>query len=140
MLQRFRNTVMRFMAGRYGMDGFNRFLMGVYLALWVLSRCFRNWRVELGFSVAATAVLVGLFWRMLSRDIPRRQAENQWFYRWWTPVRGWLRRQFDRLRDIRRCRYRRCPGCRAWLRLPIKRGRRTVTCARCHTTFKTFFL
>ena len=27
-----------------------------------------------------------------------------------------------------------------WLRLPIKRGRRTVTCSRCQREFKSFFL
>ncbi len=140
IFQRLRNTLMRFMAGRYGADSFGRFLMGAYLVLWFLSLCFPRGWVELGISLGATLVLVVLFWRMLSRDIPRRQAENQWFLRWWYPVLGWLRRQKDRLRDIRRCRYRRCPGCKAWLRLPIKRGWRTVTCSRCSTAFKTFFL
>ncbi|MBQ8684134.1 MAG: hypothetical protein IJ518_06445 [Clostridia bacterium] len=140
MLLRLRNTLIRFMAGRYGMDSFGRFLMGLYLGLWVLSLFFPRGLTEFILSMATTAVLVVLVWRMLSRNIPRRQAENQWFLRWWYPTADWLRRQKDRLRDIRRCRYRRCPHCKAWLRLPIKRGRRTVTCARCRTLFKAFFL
>ena len=140
MFYRLRNTVLRFMAGRYGVDGLGRFLMGVYLALWLVSLCLRGGWAELAVNTAATAAAVMLLWRMLSRDIPRRQAENDRFLRWWYPTLGWLRHQRDRLRDIRRCRYRQCPGCKAWLRLPIKRGRRTVTCARCHTPFKAFFL
>lgn len=140
MLLRLRNTLMRFMAGRYGVDGFGRFLMGVYLALWFVSLCFPRGLTELILSLVATVVLVVVFWRMLSRNIPRRQAENQWFLRWWYPTADWLRHQKDRLRDVRRCRYRKCPGCKAWLRLPIKRGRRTVTCSRCGKEFHAFFL
>lgn len=140
MFDRLRNTLIHFMAGRYGTDHLNRFLMGTYLVLWFLSACFT--RVLLGSVLAllSTAVAIYLFWRMLSRNIPRRQAENERFLRWWYPTKDWLRRQKDRIRDIRRCRYRRCPGCRAWLRLPIKRGRRTVTCSHCRTPFKAFFL
>ena len=140
MFYRLQNTVRRFMVGRYGTDGLNRFLAVTYLVLWVLSRCFSRGWVGFALSAVATAVFVWFVFRTLSRNIPRRQAENQWFYGWWYPTREWLRHQKDRIRDVKVCRYRRCPTCRAWLRLPIKKGRRTVTCSRCHTPFKAFFL
>ena len=139
MFQRFRNTVARFMVGRYGNDQLNRFLFGAYIVLWLLSAFFEGlWGFLL--SLLTTVAAVFLLWRMLSRNIPRRQAENQRFLAWWYPVKRWCGQQVTRLRDIRRFRYRRCPSCRAMLRLPIKRGRRTVTCPRCHTQFKAFFL
>ena len=140
MFNRLRNTIVRFIAGRYGTDHLNRFLMGTYLALWVLSSCFARTRLGWPLSLLATATAVVLLWRTLSRNIPARQAENEKFLRRWTPTKDWLRRQWTRLRDVRRCRYRRCPGCGTWLRLPIKRGRRTVTCNRCRAQFRTFFL
>lgn len=139
MFQRFRNTVARFMMGRYGNDHFNRFLFGLYFVLWFLSILFIGW-VGWVLSLLTTAAAVFLLWRMLSRNHGRRQAENRWFLGWWTPTRRWFSHQWTRLRDLRRHRYRRCPHCRAMLRLPIKRGRRTVTCHRCHTQFKAFFL
>ncbi len=141
MFQRFINTVRQFMAGRYGSDQLNRFLFVLYFVIWVVARFFRNQPIAGPiFVLLLWAVLGLLLFRTLSRNIPRRQAENQRFLRIWGPIGRWLGRQWERLRDIRRYRYRTCPGCSARLRLPIKRGRRTVTCHRCRTQFKTFFL
>lgn len=128
MFRRFGNTLARFMYGRYGSDRFNRFLLVLYLILWVLSVVFRGW-TGLIFYVLATVTMLWTLFRMLSRNISRRQAENRWYLH-----------QLTRLKDIRRYRYRRCPHCRGMLRLPIKRGRRTVTCHRCRAQFKAFFL
>lgn len=128
MFRRFGNTLARFMYGRYGSDRFNRFLMVLYLIFWVLSVVFRGW-TGLIFYALTTVTMVWTLFRMLSRNIPRRQAENRWYLH-----------QVTRLKDIRRYRYRRCPHCRGMLRLPIKRGRRTVTCHRCRHQFKAFFL
>ena len=128
MFRRFGNTLARFMYGRYGSDRFNRFLMVLYLIFWVLSVVFRGW-TGLIFYALTTVTMVWTLFRMLSRNISRRQAENRWYLH-----------QVTRLKDIRRYRYRRCPHCRGMLRLPIKRGRRTVTCHRCRHQFKAFFL
>ena len=128
MFRRFGNTLARFMYGRYGSDRFNRFLMVLYLIFWVLSVVFRGW-TGLIFYALTTVTMVWTLFRMLSRNISRRQSENRWYLH-----------QVTRLKDIRRYRYRRCPHCRGMLRLPIKRGRRTVTCHRCRHQFKAFFL
>ncbi len=136
MFQRFLNTVQRFMVGRYGSDQFNRFLFVVYLIVWLVERLVGG-VIPL---ILLWAVLIVLVFRTLSRDIPRRQAENRWFLGWWTPTQRWLTARWTRLKDLRRYRFRKCPGCGAQLRLPIKRGRRTVTCHRCRHQFKTFFL
>ncbi len=140
MLWRLRNTITQFMMGRYGADKLNNFLIGLYFVLWLVSVFFGRSVMGGVLSLLTTAVVVLVLFRMLSRNIPRRQAENERFLRWWSGVQPWFRLQRDRLRDIRRWRYRRCPHCRANLRLPIRRGRRTVTCSRCHTPFKAFFL
>ncbi len=129
MFQRFRNTIAHFMYGRYGTDTLNRVLFWVYFAVWLISLFFRDAIWGWVFALLLWAILGWLLFRTLSRNIPRRQAENRW-----------LMHQITRVRDIRRCRYRRCPVCRATLRLPIKRGRRTVTCHRCRKQFKAFFL
>ena len=128
MFRRLGYTLARFMYGRYGSDRFNRFLLVLYLIFWVLSVVFRGW-TGLIFYALTTVTMVWTLFRMLSRNIPRRQAENRWYLH-----------QLTRLKDIRRYRYRRCPHCRGMLRLPIKRGRRTVTCHRCRHQFKAFFL
>ena len=129
MFQRFRNTMARFMYGRYGTDTLNRVLFWVYFAVWMISLFFRYTPFGVVFARVLWGILGWLLFRTLSRNIPRRQAENRW-----------LLHQVTRVRDIRRCRYRRCPSCKATLRLPIKRGRRTVTCHRCRRQVKAFFL
>ena len=140
MFNRLRNTIARFMVGRYGTDNLNRFLLGTYFVLWLLSTCFARTKMGWVLSMLATATAVVLLLRTLSRNVAARQAENERFLRWWRPTKVWFTRQYTRLKDVRRCRYRRCPGCNNWLRLPIKRGRRTVTCNRCRTQFRTFIL
>lgn len=141
MFQRFINTVRQFMAGRYGSDQLNHFLFVMYFILWIVARFFRNNQVVGSIFVLLLWGILGLLlFRTMSRNISRRQAENQRFLRIWGPIGRWFGFQWERLRNIRRYRYRRCPGCSARLRLPIKRGRRTVTCQRCRTQFKTFFL
>lgn len=140
MFWRLRNTLTRFMAGRYGTDALNRFLFGVYFVLWIISWIFRRGVIAAVVCWLAFPVLLWLVFRTLSRNIVKRQSENERFLRWWVPTKAWFRRQFDRVRDIRRWRYRRCPYCRAYLRLPIRRGRRTVTCFRCGGRFGAFFL
>lgn len=141
MLWRWRNTIMRFMQGRYGTDKLNRTLFWAYLVVWFISLFVREVPVVgMLLSLLGTAIAVAVLYRTLSRNIPRRQAENERFLRFWTPIEGWFGRQFTRVRDLRRWRYRKCPYCSANLRLPIKRGRRTVTCSRCNSQFKAFFL
>ncbi len=140
MFYRLRVALMRFMAGRYGTDKLNTVLFWSYFVVWGLGLFFRRGPVSLVLSGACTAIAVWLLFRTLSRNIPRRQAENERFIRFWQPIEAWGKRQFVRIKDYRRCRYRVCPYCHAQLRLPIRRGRRTVTCSRCHSQFKAFFL
>ena len=73
----------KFMEGRYGVDGFARFTMGVALVCIVASVFFRN-----GSTTGAILNTVGLaaiiytYFRMLSRNIQKRYAENQKYLSW----------------------------------------------------------
>ena len=140
MFQRFRNTVARFMWGRYGNDQLNRFLFILYFIVWVVSLFFRQVVWGLAFTIVLWTLLGWLLFRTLSRNIARRQAENRRYLAIQGRIKWWFGHQLTRLKHVRRYRYRRCRGCKAMLRLPVKRGRRTVTCHRCHAQFKTFFL
>ncbi len=140
MFYRLRMALTRFMYGRYGTDKLNNTLFWSYMVLWGIGLFFRRGLIALILSTLGTIIAVVLLYRTLSRNIPRRQMENERFIRFWTPIEAWGKRQFIRLKDGRRYRYRVCPYCHAQLRLPIRRGRRTVTCSRCQSQFKAFFL
>ena len=65
------NWVRRMMAGRYGSDQLGMALLGLYLALYLLSRLLHS-RLLSWLGVAA--ILWG-FYRMFSRQSERRRAE-----------------------------------------------------------------
>ena len=140
MFRRFVNTIARFMYGRNGTDQLNRFLFILYFVVWAISLLFREGLAGIFFALILWTILGLLLFRTFSRNLPARQAENRRYLTLWYKVKRWCTHQFTRVKDVRRYRYRRCPTCQAMLRLPIKRGRRTVTCHRCHAQFKAFFL
>ena len=63
----------RFMQGRYGNDGLNRFLLIVIFVCFILSLF--SGRVGI-FHIIGTASLIYLYFRMLSKNIYKRRAEN----------------------------------------------------------------
>ena len=129
---RFAEKLMRFFAGRYGVDTLGKCLLVVYLVIVVVNSFVGFWPlliVELG-------VLALWMWRVLSRNIPARVRENDWFLTHTTGVRQWGRLQKNRWRDRKTHVYRTCPHCKAVVRLPkSKRGRRTCNCPRCRQEF-----
>ena len=126
-----RNALQRFMYGRYGNDQLNLFLIVLYLVLYLL---FLFTRLELFYWVSFVLILYSLF-RLLSRNIPRRQAENARFMKVASPVLGWFRLQRTIRRD-KEHRYFKCPNCGQQLRVPRGKGIITVTCRSCGASFQ----
>ena len=83
-----KEKLQRFMWGRYGNDRFNQFLMIVALVCLTLS--FFGLRI---FYVLALALLVYAYYRMFSKDLSKRSAENQWYLKKEMKVRGWWQRK-----------------------------------------------
>lgn len=80
------------------------------------------------------AILLGLF-RMMSRNIERRRAENARFLKLFRPVTQWLKLRRTMHQDKDHC-YFKCPNCGQHLRVPKGKGKITVTCRACGTTFQ----
>lgn len=121
----------RIMYGRYGSDQLNIFLLVLYLVLYFVS-----WITGLGFLsyLGLIAILLGLF-RMMSRNIERRRAENAKFLKLLRPVTQWLKLRRTMHQDKEHC-YFKCPNCGQHLRVPKGKGKITVTCRACGTTFQ----
>ena len=114
------------MIGRYGSDQLSWGILAVY----VLVSLFLN-KTWIGFIL--TVALLFIFWyRILSRDIYKRRAENQLFMSKMQTVLNWFRGLSTQVSD-RDHRYYRCPGCRQKLRVPKNRGKIQITCPRCHS-------
>ena len=126
-----RNAIQRLMYGRYGNDQLNLFLMGLYLLLYLV---FIFVRIELLYWVGFALLFITLF-RMLSRNIPRRQMENARFMRAAGPLLSWIHLRRTIRRDKEHV-YFKCPSCGQRLRVPRGRGKITVTCRGCGASFQ----
>ena len=125
-----------FMYGRYGMDAL---YYGLFVGWLILHAAFvitGKWV----FSLVGWAVLLFMVYRVFSRNLTRRRKENEAFLKLWRPVKDFFRLQFRRIRDFRTSVYRKCPGCRAVLRLPRRRGKHTTSCPRCARRFDVHIL
>ncbi|MBR4308237.1 MAG: hypothetical protein IKT58_01445 [Oscillospiraceae bacterium] len=117
----------RFFRGRYGSDPLNIALIILVMALSLVNNLLY---IFIGspilyrlFGLVYTAGLVLIFFRMFSKNIYRRQAENQKFLSLW-----------NRLKD-RNHRYFRCPHCKQCVRVPRHKGKINIRCPRCGEKF-----
>ena len=129
-----REKLMRFMAGRNGNDALNRFILVVDLVLMLLSAVFSH---TLGrFLYPLVLVLLGLtYYRMLSRDLYKRQRENAWYYKQRTRVVSSLRLLKERWVQRKDYCFFACPSCRTTLRVPRGRGKIKIVCRKCGASF-----
>ena len=138
---KFRETLARFLYGRYGTDE-------LYNALFVAERlplCLRSAValvcpagfvfsvISVSLYLLALGMLIWAMFRFFSRNISKRRRENQiWL--------GFLSR-FKRKKkpvlppDTATHIFRACPKCRSILRLPREVGKHTVKCPRCARKF-----
>lgn len=122
----------RFMAGRYGMDQFNRFLSSVTLVLVLLNLFFKNTLLWL----FAVVLLVFTYVRMLSRNFEKRRRENAKYLQYQNKVSGGVKNWLDRQKQRKDYCFFRCPSCKAMLRVPRGKGRIRVTCRKCGNAFE----
>ena len=126
-----RNALARFMYGRNGTDQLGLFSLGVYLFVWFL-QMITDW----GILVLVDYVLLFIIlYRMLSRRLDRRRAENAKFLQAIQPARKKFRSLRNRMQD-KDHRYFKCPSCGQQMRVPKGKGRITVHCRSCGTTFE----
>lgn len=126
------------MYGRYGGDTLNKVLLGVYVAVvaiyfvasfFIPAASKARQIVWLCYTLLSTLLIVWIFFRMFSRNIAKRRRENERFC-------GFFKLMRNRVRDRKTHVYRKCPQCRAVLRLPRAKGKHTVVCPRCRERFR----
>ena len=130
---RFRDRLARFFYGRNGMDGLNFFLFTILFVLMIINAFGPFWTVVISEGI----LLIYLYFRYFSRNLAARRRENAAFMRIFRKVLGFFKRQKVKFRDRKTHVFRRCPHCRANLRLPKQKGKHTVRCPRCSKEFET---
>ena len=125
------NWLRRMMYGRYGTDQLNYTLLGLYLVLYLLSHLFRSHFL----SLLSSLCLLLAFYRLFSRQLDRRRAENARFLEAVSPL--------IRSYNVHKCRrrdkdhaYFKCPNCGQQLRVPRGKGKISITCRNCGISFE----
>ncbi len=132
---KFRQRMEQFMYGRYGQDEFSRFLMIAALVLFVLALIFNGYAGTIFYAVAVVALVYDLI-RIMSRNLYKRQQENEWYLKKRKAVTGWFRSLKDRWQQRKEYRFYRCPSCHTLLRVPRGKGKILVTCRKCGRRFE----
>ena len=125
-----KEKLQRFMWGRYGNDRFNQFLLIVTLVCLALS--FFGLRI---FYVLALALMVYVYYRMFSRNMSKRSAENQWYLKKEMKVRSWWQRRKQLFAGRRDYKIFKCPKCGQKLRGPRHKGKIAIHCRKCGEEF-----
>ena len=126
----------RLMAGRNGPDHLNRFLSVVFLILSVCSMFVRNPRIASAFYTLSMALFLYVMFRMLSRNIYRRQQENGAYLRERYKITSWWNGLRDRWAQRKDYKFYKCPSCRTRLRVPRGKGKLNIVCRKCGTSFQ----
>ena len=126
-----RSSFASFMAGRYGADQLGMTMLWTALILSIVGSFSR-----LGLlTLMADALLLLMFWRMLSKDRLKRQHENQTYLQKTYGARRAVTEWINRVKNGKKYRYFTCPQCKKRLRVPRGVGNVTITCKGCGNKF-----
>ena len=129
-----RNWLQKVMAGRYGVDEFNRCLNTTALISLVLSILFKG-VLGMLFWLLAILSLIYSYFRMFSRKTYRRRAENNAYL----TLRYTMTRKFSgfkqRMQQKKYYRFYKCPKCGITTRVPKGKGKIRITCPKCGEIF-----
>ena len=126
-----RSSFASFMAGRYGADQLGMTMLWTALILSVVGSFSRVGLLTL----MADALLLLMFWRMLSKDRLKRQHDNQTYLQKTYGARKAVTEWINRVKNGKKYRYFTCPQCKKRLRVPRGVGNITITCKGCGNKF-----
>ena len=137
-MNNFKNKLLAFMSGRNGMDSFNKFLFALYLILYVLLfiiSFFVHHVVSTVLSFCLTLLALYLVYRFFSRNLVKRQIENRNFLSVMESFKTSNNLRKSMIRDRKTHVYKKCPYCKAVLRLKRIKGKHRAACPRCSKSF-----
>lgn len=124
------NWFKKFMTGRYGGDQLNNFLLIIFISLFILSR-FINISI---IPLISLLILFIAYFRIFSKNIAKRYAENQSYLKFWNPIKKSLNSKLNRVKNMRHYKYFKCPNCEQTLRVPRGKGRISIKCPKCKSS------
>ena len=140
--QKIKQAFRSFMYGRNGADHLSMALLWAGLILYLLGGIVGSIAASVIFPILGIllnmlgfACYVFCIFRMFSRNVDKRRAENRRYVTLMEKKKTQRRQAKVRFQNRKTYKYFKCPGCKAWLRLSRGKGVATITCSRCHTSF-----
>ena len=129
---RMEEKIRKFLIGRNGPDLLSRDVYTAVLILLVIELFVRS-----GWLYYAGLIMIGYsMFRVLSRNIYRRQEENRAYRQRKEKAAGRVLLMKRQWKERHTHRYYRCPNCHNMLRVPKGKGRIDIHCPQCGTTFE----
>ena len=130
-MNKFVYKMINFLQGRYGIDELYKFLFIIFWIIAILSIVIRNPIIYL----LEILICIFMLYRVLSRNIYKRQSENAKFLKIKNNVKVKINLQTRKWKDRKTHIYRKCPNCKVEIRLPKKKGNHVCTCPSCNKDF-----
>ncbi|MFQ7090886.1 MAG: hypothetical protein ACLRQ8_03610 [Coprococcus sp.] len=126
-----KERMQRFMAGRYGNDQLNQFIFIVAIISMVLEITTR----QSLFYTLTLVLLILAYVRVFSRNINKRYEENMKFLQKKDAILNKFRKQKYYAAQRRNFHIYTCPQCKQKIRIPKGKGKISITCPKCRTSF-----
>lgn|SRR5471030_71288 len=128
------NWLKKVMYGRYGIDKLSRALIVLSFILLMIERFLPK---SLSGLIVISYVPIAIYiFRVFSKDIYKRQQENNKYLKIENSVVIWFKQKLNRAKDSKTHKYFTCPDCKQKLRVPRGRGKISITCSKCKKVFK----
>jgi len=129
-----RNLFYRFFQGRYGAYGTDRLsktLLVIAAVLLLLS-----YVTPLGFLYyLAFALVIYCYFRLFSRNIPKRYRENEYFVKHTDGFFNFFKNFSYNISQMKMYHIYKCPDCKQKIRIPRGKGKIAVRCPKCGKEF-----
>lgn len=130
-----RQKLASFMYGRYGFDKLSQFLIVLYFIIAICTVLIPNAIARLVVNGISLLLLVFIFYRMLSKNIAKRRAENDVYQKMTRKIREFFLLQRNKWKYRKTHIYRTCPSCGAHIRLKKIKGEHNCLCPKCGKPF-----
>lgn len=126
-----RERIQRFMMGRYGNDQLNQFIFVIAIISMVIE-LITHWSL---FYILALALLIYGYVRAFSKDINKRYEQNMRFLEKKDAILNRFRKEKYYASQRKEYHIYTCPQCRQKIRIPKGKGKISITCPKCRTSF-----
>lgn len=124
----------RFMFGRYGGDELSKALLVLsFILLLIMNFVPKNLRF---LTILAYIPVIICMFRIFSRNIYKRRNENYKYLKIKNKIVMWFKNNINRIKTLKNYKYYTCSNCKQKLRVPRGKGKISITCPKCNSSFK----